>query len=703
MVISVWRYSHLALAVSSFILLTLAAATGIILAVEPVMQKSQSYKAEGTDTLSLATTIPVLKEKYRDIAELTVDDNGFVIMDQKSYINPLTGVVIGTPQKQPAFFLWVTSFHRSLFLHETGRVITGVAAFLLILIVLSGIILILQRQKRFFGKVEKGSFAQYYHVVFGRWMLIPMLAIACTGTYLTLARFVFPPAKIILNVDDKSIKEDPALPLSQMTFFQQTKLSEVKSISFPFSEFPEDYYTIKLKDRELAINQITGDILSEVKYPAVMIWQDISLRWHTGRSGMLWAIILAISSGYILFFIYSGFAITLKRRAGLIKNKFSFKQATTIILVGSENGSTYTFAGAVYQQLIERGEQPYIAGMDAYTLFPSAKQLIIMTSTYGLGEAPANAKHFYNKLLAHPQQQSLQFTVLGFGSKSYPDFCNFAIQVDQWMRAQPWAVPLSEVMTVDDQSLQDFNNWLKIRHFEPITGLSAKRPLKKMKVIHKTDAAHGDAFVVRLRSRQRIVSGDLLAIYPANDHRERLYSIGKVNRKIQLSVKRHENGLGSGYLHGLEAGEIIYARIVKNQHFRFPKNARRVLMIANGTGIAPFIGMVHENGKKVHCHLYWGVRTQADSTIFENELKDSVKTFQLALSREGLQQYVGDLLKKDKDLVWTLLAMGGNVMICGSLAMQRDVFVILDTILKENNGPRVEELSAAGRILTDCY
>ena len=58
-------------------------------------------------------------------------------------------------------------------------------------------------------------------------------------------------------------------------------------------------------------------------------------------------------------------------------------------------------------------------------------------------------------------------------------------------------------------------------------------------------------------------SGDLLAIYPDNDHKERFYSIGKVDGAIQLVVKLYENGLGSGFLYKLKEGQEIKARIVK--------------------------------------------------------------------------------------------------------------------------------------------
>src|SRR5690606_6326677 len=124
MIISIWRYSHLALAISSFLLLTVASITGIFLAFEPVIEKSANYKSERFDTLTLAQSVPVLKEKFPGIQEINVDDNDYVIIkyaaeeggDQLAYVNPATGEILGTPKEKLPLFQWMTNFHRSLFL-----------------------------------------------------------------------------------------------------------------------------------------------------------------------------------------------------------------------------------------------------------------------------------------------------------------------------------------------------------------------------------------------------------------------------------------------------------------------------------------------------------------------------------------------------------------------------------------------------------
>ncbi|HKO77766.1 MAG TPA: PepSY-associated TM helix domain-containing protein, partial [Flavobacterium sp.] len=202
MTLSFWRYSHLALAVFSSLFLILASVTGTILAVDAIQEKLPSYRVENFEKITLGETLPILKKTYPEITELSVDHNQFVTLqaidqddnDVNAYIDPRTAKTLGTPIKKSEFIQWVTALHRSLFLKEIGRFIMGFISFLLVLISISGFALVINRQRgirNFFSKIIKEYFAQYYHVIFGRFALIPILIIAVSGTYLTLEKFNF--------------------------------------------------------------------------------------------------------------------------------------------------------------------------------------------------------------------------------------------------------------------------------------------------------------------------------------------------------------------------------------------------------------------------------------------------------------------------------------------------------------------------------
>ncbi|WP_069658737.1 PepSY domain-containing protein [Arcticibacter eurypsychrophilus] len=731
MTISIWRYSHLALALSSFILLILAAVTGVILAFQPVAEKMQPYQAEQFNSVTLAQSLPALRKAYPGISEITIDANHFVKASGSyangkkllAYVDPLTGRVLGIPDKKSDFFEWVTAFHRSLFLHGMGRFFVGLTAFLLLLITVSGTILIIQRQrgvKRFFTRIAKDNFAQYYHVVLGRLSLIPIIIIALSGIYLSFARFglVSSPNKLP-EIDFDAIRSEPKKKAEEFAIFKQTKLSDVESVEFPFSEDVEDYYTLKLKTGEVAVNQITGDIISDVKYPTAVLITNLSLDLHTGRANSIWAIILALASANILFFIYSGFAITLKRRANRTRNKYNVHESKFIILVGSENGNTFSFARSVHRQLIKAGEKSFLTELNRYTVFSKAEYLLVFTATYGLGDAPTNAAKFANLLAKFPQQQSLKYSVLGFGSHAYPDFCKFAFEVSNLLSHQDWAVPLIDMHTVNDRSPAEFGLWTEAWSQQAgisIEALTELHPVKakNLEELSVTAIAHAEhesgLFTISLKAKGnlRVASGDLLVIYPENDHRERLYSIGVIGKEIRLSVRLHLGGLGSGFLNRLKPGDKIQAKIVSNTHFHFPEKASEVVMISNGTGIAPFLGMISANTGKISCHLYCGFRDKVSFERYQrfldsNKAAGQVLSINVAISREGQREYVYNLIEKDADRIAAILGKGGVMMICGSLSMQKDVMELLETICQTRTNKSLSFYQSHDQIRTDCY
>lgn len=729
MTLSVWRYSHLALAVSSFVFILIASLTGLVLAFEPVSNRLQPYAISNLDQITLAETIASAQKNYDEIIEIKIEKNHFVQADAitkegksvKIYLDPKTGKSLGEATHNNAFFEFATTLHRSLFLHGLGRFFMGLAAFLLLLIAITGSILVVKRQRkisRFFSKVVREDFFQFYHVFFGRLWLVPIVIIAATGVFLTLDAFdIFDKTKPEQPIDFGAIKTEPKIQPALFPAFQSTKLSEVIAVEFPFSTDPEDAYIVKLQDRKWTINQFTGEILNEQKAAPITNYIHWSLDLHTGRASIVWALVLAIASLNILFFIYSGFAMTLRRRSGKIRNPFAKDQAEFIILAGSENGTTMRFAKALHEALLKAGKTSYFAELNQYQAFESAKHIVAITATYGLGEPPTNANKASKRIETFPQNHPVQFCVVGFGSHAYPDFCQFAYDVHNQMARQPMLSPLLEIEAVNDKSTEVFVQWVtlfaqksEVQLTVSAASLVAKPSrLSDFVVTGKTVVgAENQTFLIRLKpkNKTKFTSGDLLSVYPAGDLRERQYSIGKMDGEIHLSVKRHENGLGSNYLYDLKIGQSIKAAIVRNPEFHFPKKAKNVILISNGTGIAPFLGMLAQN-KNTECHLYAGFRN-ADSfapyhPIIESHLQSGkLHKLNLAYSRQGQKQYVKDVLAQDSQWLGFILKSGGTIMICGSLAMQNQVLELLGSVC-ESVGKPLSHFQSIGQIKMDCY
>lgn len=731
MTLSVWRYAHLALAIFSSLFLVLASLTGVILAVDAVQEQLPSYRVDQFDTITLAETLDSLQQAYPEIINLSVTHNEFVLLegiDQKgndvnAYVNPLTGEIIGQPQQKSDFVQWTTALHRSLFLKETGRIFIGFISFLLTIIAASGMVLIIQRQQgliRFFSRIIKDDWAQFYHVITGRLMLIPILIIALSGTYLSLVKLnLWPQAVNEKSFTAEEATHTEAKKVTAFTIFQQTTLPQVRSIEFPFSpDDPEEFFILKLKDRELTINQFNGDVVHEKIYPITTLLETLSLNLHTGRTSIIWAIVLGIASLNILFFIYSGFTITWKRSRTRINNKYKADDCNFIILVGSENGNTLRVANALHQQLLAHQQTSYLTELNNYICFPKAQHILVFTSTHGLGVAPSNATRFVSRLAKFKQNEKVQFSVIGFGSKAYPDFCGFAKQVDTALSQQSWAQSFLPLHTINDKSPEEVIAWVKLWSAKiqlplattPAVYSSVPHDVEKMTVLHKTVVTETDrTFILTLKTRlfTSFASGDLLAVYP--DGKERLYSVGKSNGNIQLVVKLHADGLGSNYLYHLEAGAVIQARLIRNNAFHFPKQSPAVMMIANGTGIAPFLGMIEQNKTKSEIYLYAGFRKETDSVKHYSQLlqlhtqNQHLKKFHFAFSREENPHYVMDLIREDSNLFVNLLEIGGTVMICGSLAMQQDVEILLDRILHDKTGKGLQHYKDLGQVLADCY
>ena len=72
MTISIWRYSHLALAITASVFILLASVTGIILAFQPISEQLQPYKVEDLKTISLDQTVNTFKQTYPEILQIEI-------------------------------------------------------------------------------------------------------------------------------------------------------------------------------------------------------------------------------------------------------------------------------------------------------------------------------------------------------------------------------------------------------------------------------------------------------------------------------------------------------------------------------------------------------------------------------------------------------------------------------------------------------
>lgn len=733
MTISIWRYSHLALAVATSLFLIVASITGLILALEPIADAAQRHNVANLGKVYLSETLKALEQEYEETLELEVDANDFVLASvitwegesERIYINPVNGGKLGYPKEKAPLFQWTTSLHRSLFLKGIGRFFVGLISFLLCLITVTGLFLLAKRQggfARLFSKVQKDNFEQRYHVIIGRWFMLPVLLVAATGVYLSAEKFsLLPSHKLAHSSFTIQDEEIPDRARAELGIFKNITLGEVRKVTFPFSEFPEDYFEIALTHKELYVHQYTGEILSEASYPFVTLASRLSLTLHTGQGSIIWSLVLLAASLSLLFFMYTGFAMALKRRRkiGTDAPPLDKDQCEFIVLVGSETGTTNHFATLFQNALTKAGKRVHKAELNQYTSYKKAEHIIVFTATYGKGEAPTNARRFLEKFKQTQYERNIDYSVVGFGSLNYPEYCKFANEVDTILKVSPYFTATLPLYKINNQSFSAFTDWMA--QWSRVTGIQMsikapknnKRPIKTepFKVVHKVTLPDDDTFLIRLRPEKtsHFQSGDLLSYQPQEDAVPRLYSIAKIQGDILLSIKRHEFGLCSNHFHQLVQDDWINAGIKRNQSFHFPKKAKEIVCISNGTGIAPFLGIIHENTKNSPIHLFWGARDKNAFAIYRDAIAQALqsgklKVFVTAYSQEqGQKKYVQHLIVERKKEIAQKLKSGATIMICGSIAMQNAVLGILEEIATEELNTSLSEFKHNEQLKMDCY
>lgn len=133
------------------------------------------------------------------------------------------------------------------------------------------------------------------------------------------------------------------------------------------------------------------------------------------------------------------------------------------ILFGSQTGNAENLARRAAKAAGQRGFAPTVHDLGKYPVeqLSSEQRMLIITSTYGDGEPPDNARAFWNYLSSPgaPKLPQLQFSICALGDSNYPKFCAFGKELDSRLeglgarRAHPAAI-------CDVEFEEPFSKWL---------------------------------------------------------------------------------------------------------------------------------------------------------------------------------------------------------------------------------------------------
>jgi uncharacterized iron-regulated membrane protein len=194
------RQLHLILGLASGVVVFIVAITGCIYCFEEEIRTLRHKEllfvtAEGS-SLPLSAQINVVKNKYPKQAIKNIrlknkaDASTEIILKNKEsvFVNPYTGIVLGSYNKDTDFLGVVLKLHRSLLMNEPGKIITGSSALIFLVMIISGIILWWPKGKRsrkqkFRISSDAPAFRRIYdlHSVLGFYASVLLLFSVLTG------------------------------------------------------------------------------------------------------------------------------------------------------------------------------------------------------------------------------------------------------------------------------------------------------------------------------------------------------------------------------------------------------------------------------------------------------------------------------------------------------------------------------------------
>lgn len=717
--------------------LLVLATSGAILSLQPALERTAAtVPARGL--INVADLAQKASQAYPGVEQISRLPSGAVLVyytqDGNSgadLINPVTGELVRTYEPS-AFFAWVTDLHRAFLWDDLGRAAAGIGALLMVLLCISGMFLLASRMggwRKLFAPIRgsgNGDISPRLHTELARAAAIGLLLSALTAVWMSAIRFeLLTEAEEFEAEFPQTVAGTPPAPVGSLQALQQIDLFDLHQLTFPFANDPLDVYSLRTHQGSGYIDQATGQWLSYADYGGAATLQTFIMELHTGEAYWWLGLILGLAAMTVPILAITGILIWWQRRRAMprLKGNSPRHLADTIVLVGSETNTTWGFAKSMLDGMRSAGCRVHIAPMNQLAeRYPKASRLLILTSTYGDGDAPASANQFLNKLETMPSSLMLPWAVLGFGDRQFENYCAFADQVSKQLEQKHWPQILATDY-VDRQSGPTFERWgaalgaaLNIPlafHYTPLP--RATRPLVLFERQDFGETINAHTCILRFKpatdgkSLPSFAAGDLVGIVPPGSDAPRFYSLASSSKEgvLEICIRRQEHGLCSNYLYNMKLGDRIDVFIQKNARFKPSRGKFPIILIGAGTGIGPLLGFIRANTSHRNMHLYWGGRLAQSDYLYEKELESCLAEQQLsqlhlAFSRSPQPAYVQDKLIEDADHVRKLIAENGQVLICGGRPMAHDVATAMNTILAPLSLD-VATLKKLGRYLEDTY
>ena len=719
------------------VLLIVLAFSGSVLSVFPAMERIAAPTA--TQDQSVAELARLVIAAHPGVEQIKRSPSGKITVwwfegntPGAARVDPATGKDIGSADPS-AVEQWFTTLHRSLFLDDTGRIVMAIAAAAMLTLTLSGTLLTLRRVggwRHWFSR-QRGPRAGRLHTQIARVAAPVLLLSALTALWMVASTFDLLPSDEANPVFPAQVTNQTGFSVADIATFQATPVTDLRDLTFPASDDASDVFTLTTAHGEGYIDQGNGALLDwATPGPWTQVWEWVYLL-HTGQGAALWGLILGLIVLSVPVLAVTGTLSWLNARRGRprLHGTVAAARAQSVILVGSEGGSTWGFAATLAKALQAAGQSVHVANLSDFApqRYQAARHIIVMTATWGDGAAPASAKGVLENM-AH-MQPTVPLAVLGFGDRSFPAFCAFAQDVETAAVQNGWSLllPLDQI---DRQSPQDFARWgrnlgavldlpLELNH-QPAPPRATALTLVSRR--DYGEAIQAPAAILRFALPKqalwqrlagprfgRFQAGDLLGIVPEGASLPRYYSLAssRKNGFVEIAVRKHQGGLCSGQLIALEPGQQVMGFIRPNPDFKPDNRKTPLILIGAGTGIGPLAGFIRDQGAQRPIRLWFGARHPDTDFLYGEDLNQwadqgALSGLHTAFSRSGQRHYVQDALRQDAQSLRDLIANGAKIMVCGGRDMGAGVRDAITDIMAPL-GISAATLKSQGRYAEDVY
>lgn len=726
------------------LLVVLLSITGAVLSVNPFLERAQA-KVAGVSSISVAELTGKLASSYPGAQQIQRTASGSIIVyftdgnqTGADLINPKTGTAIEAYSTSP-MSVWIKNLHRSFLLDTPGRAAAGIAAFIMLLLTVSGLFMLANQLggwQHIFRPLQ-GSFKQRLHGQVGRLAVVGLMLSATTGIYMSAGTFeLIPDYESAEPTFPDKVNGGESASIDTLLALKAVSVTEFRELVYPHQGDRNDVYSITTNQGRGFVDQSTGQLLSYQPYGTKQKLYEFIYMLHTGE-GLWWlGLLLGLSALTVPLMAWTGIQVWWNRKqsAITINNNTAPRFADTVILIGSESNSTWGFAKTLHDALHSGGYLIHTSSMNSLAKnYPHAKRMFILTATYGDGDAPASASHFLTRLDAITKTPEFSVAVLGFGDRQFPKFCQFAKEVESTLTTKGW-LQLMPLDTINRQSPQEFARWgnavgklidteLTLVHIpthprsstlelvERVDyGVEVKAPTAVLRF--KASEVSGKGLLSRLFNRTGLPSfeaGDLVGVLPPGSSVPRFYSLASATKDgvLEICVREHPEGLCSSFLYSLAEGDTIEAFIQPNPSFRPASGNAPIVLIGAGTGIGPLVGFIRQNKAHHPIHLYWGGRCPQSDFLYGAELNAYLEdkrltTLNAVFSRVSDGSYVQDKIAVDAAELRGLIDKGAQILVCGGRNMASSVTLELDKIIAPL-GIDVVALKSQGRYREDVY